>query len=152
MYGGTITGCDTAITITGSGNASSVAISGGNITGAIDAAAGTVNLNGGKIGGLNVNGATTSVSDVTLTTLNATAGLVNIQGNAKIGNLTVNDCKVIINPLTAGANIAVTANGVFTEEFQNADAANAAKVFITAAEEGKVINVVEKTLSCDTAA
>ena len=55
--------------------------------------------------------------------------------------------KATVGTLETGASIQVEATGVFTSDFANADAADAAKAFFTAVE-GKYIAVEGKALSC----
>ena len=102
-----------------------------------------ISLNDGK---LNITGG--DISEIAGT---AAADEIKISGKPVIGLLKQDALKipVIVDELTEGASIKVRAEGVFTSNFANADAANAAKAFFSAVEDTYEIVIDSLALSCN---
>ena len=99
-------------------------------SGAVNATAGTVNIDSGKIMGVTV-----------------TAGQVSVTGAPVIPNLNMSAAttKLTVGKLVTGAEIKVIADGVFTGDIADV---NAAKAFFSAVAADKTIAIVGQTLSC----
>ncbi|MBO5317893.1 MAG: bacterial Ig-like domain-containing protein, partial [Oscillospiraceae bacterium] len=156
MYGGTIKGLASTSTRSSALHgmpSSSITIHGGEITsqGTDELAAfggGNFTMDGGKIvGGLQLATATTATGVINLGgTAEITGGVkivgctsATLAGAPKIDVLENTSGKLLNVTGITGGNVAVKASGVFTTDFANATAAEAATAFISAAESGKVV-------------
>ena len=133
IYGGKITGCHVNAHYAGM-EPSTFNIYGGEID-KITHSEGTLNIEAGKIG--------------SITVAKATADSLKISGTPTIAELKfMVDVKADATGLTTGASIGVNANGVFTTDFADETAAEAAKGFFSAVQSSASIERQGSALAC----
>ena len=134
------------------GTGGTTVVEGGTCYGVNDSVAGKIVLKDVAVtdatvttGALEIDGATVETVKVA-----ATATALKISGKAVIKNLNMNEAaiKAEIGELVAGADIKVNAKGVFTTEFADEDAAEAALQYFTAAARGATVSREGKALVC----
>ncbi len=134
MYGGKITGRPVNLYNAGTTEGGNVNIYGGEVE-YIVANDGNLDVQGGKIGKITVAA--------------AAADDLKISGAPTIAELKFLAAKTVqVGELTTGASIGINANGVFTTDFADAAAAEAAKDFFSPVQSGADIKVDGNALSC----
>ena len=148
MYGGTIETGPIFIANTAHSKSEATQTAGAEIYGGV--VKGGITVRGTDI---SEEGAALAVSGGTINKIDASVGSeVTLSGKPTITllNLPENN-KITVDKLETGAKIAVWANGVFTKDFADAAAAEAAKAFFTAYDAEKMkLEVSDKALTCVT--